>query len=155
MSKPKLEFKKLKENAVIPEYGKAIIPGYDGKEYSLIVPEGESFEVVTDEPCVIPLGITADIPEGWHIVFRDAPMTTTTLSLGENNEWILTVLRKSKEVSFGMIPNFGVLLGAELVRQGLSPEEAGDELAKMRKIRDTYTLDHRITYIHLEGDDDE
>ena len=154
MSKPKLEFKKVKENGVIPTYGKAIMPGYDGKEYGLCVPEGQSITLLTDEPCVIPLGITAEIPEGWHVVFRDAPMTRSELSFGEDNEWILTVTRQSPELTLGMgSPISTAVFAAAMLTAGLSIEETKQELDKPRRVHESYTLDGRITFIHLEEDE--
>lgn len=154
MSKPKLEFKQVREDGTIPTYEKPIMPGFDEKVYCLKVPQGKSITVITDEPCVIPLGITAEIPEGYHVAFIDAPMTKSELSFGEDNEWILTVTRQSPELTLGMgSPISTAVFAAVMLTAGLSIEETKQELDKPRRRPKTFTLDSRIAYCHLEEDE--
>lgn len=154
MSKPKLEFKQVREDGVIPAYEKPIMPGFDEKEYGLRVPQGKSFTVTTDESCVIPLGISADIPEGWHVAFTNPPMTKCELSFGDNKEWVITVTRQSPELTLGMgSPISTAVFAAAMLKAGLSLEETKEELDKPRRRPQTFTLDSRIAYCHLEEDE--
>ena len=154
MSKPKLEFKQVREDGTLPTYEKPIISGFDEKEYCLRVPQGQSITVTTDDPCVIPLGVAAEIPDGYHVVFLDAPRTKSELSFGENNEWILTVTRQSYEVSINMgDPIATAMFAAAFIQEGLNVEETIEELTKPRRRKDTFTLDDKITYCHLEEDE--
>lgn len=154
MSKPKLEFKQVREDGTIPTYEKPIRSGCKDKEYCLRVPQGKTITVTTDEPCVIPLGVAAEIPEGWHVVFSDPPMTKSELSLGDNNEWILTITRESMKFSLNMgEPLATAMFASAFIQAGLNYEETVDEVTKVRRIKDTFTLEGRITYCHLEEDE--
>lgn len=154
MSKPELEFKQVREDGTIPIYEKPIMSGFKDKEYCLRVPQGKTITVTTDEPCVIPLGVAAEIPEGWHVVFLDPPMTKSELSLGDNNEWILTITRQSYEASISMgSPVAIAMFAAAFIEAGLDFEQTKEELTKPRRRKDTFTLEGRITYCHLEEDE--
>lgn len=126
MSKPKLEFKKVSEDGIIPEY--------EAKGYALRT--SKPITVVVGEWCYFPLGITADIPEGWHLVFKNAPDTESKISIGDDGEWKLSLCRKFSRVLYGLEPYIEwVLIDGD--RKQVFNLEAGTRLA----------------FVHLEEDE--